>query len=107
MARSQGGATELENLAFACEGCNGHKAGKTHAMDPASGDRVQLFHPRHQQWRDYFMWSGDYAKIAGRTPVGRATVDALQLNRARLQRLRRALWQAGAHPPEWFQNYLP
>ena len=31
--RSQGGATTLENLALACQGCNNHKYNKTKGRD--------------------------------------------------------------------------
>jgi hypothetical protein len=37
--------------------------------------------------------------ILGVTPVGRATVDTLQLNREALVNLRRVLVAAGEHPP--------
>ena len=52
--RSRGGVTELGNLALACEGCNGHKAAKTQAIDPSIDEQVSLFHPRRQGWRDHF-----------------------------------------------------
>ena len=90
----------MPNLALACEGCNGHKGTKTDANDTMTGEHTPLFHPRRQRWEDHFAWSADFSLVLGRTPVGRATVQALRLNRPRLQRLRWALRRAGAHPPE-------
>jgi hypothetical protein len=79
--RSAGGATHIENLAFACSGCNAHKYNKTNACDPVSGEIVALYHPRRDCFRDHFTWSDDFTMILGLTPRGRATVDALDMTR--------------------------
>jgi hypothetical protein len=96
---SAGGASTLGNLAFACPGCNAHKGAKTVARDPVSGEFVRLFNPRKDAWRDHFSWSSDQCVVVGLTPVGRATVEALQMNRPGVVRLRRVLSAAGEHPP--------
>jgi 5-methylcytosine-specific restriction endonuclease McrA len=44
--RALGGLTVAENLALACQGCNGHKAAKTTAADPETNEMTVLFHPR-------------------------------------------------------------
>jgi HNH endonuclease len=93
------GKSELDNLALACQGCNNHKYTKTHSHDPVTGDLVLLFHPRRQRWTDHFAWNHDFTLIVGTTPTGRATVDALQLNRKGLVNLRAILYEAGQHPP--------
>jgi hypothetical protein len=98
--RSMGGITHADNLALSCSGCNGHKYNKTHAIDPVTGESVPLFHPRQQQWVDHFGWDQGYTQVIGLTPTGRATVDALRLNRPALQNLRELLFAAGKHPPE-------
>lgn len=95
-----GGETTLENLALSCQGCNGHKATKTTALDPVTEQMVPLFHPRQQRWEEHFAWSEDYLQITGLTPTGRATVEALQLNREGLMNLRRVLYAVGEHPPQ-------
>lgn len=95
-----GGATKLENLALACQGCNSHKYIKTTAIDPADDQTVSLYHPRQQVWTDHFQWSNDFLEIIGMTPTGRATIVALQLNRQRLINLRRAVYAIGEHPPK-------
>lgn len=97
--RQAGGETTLDNLALACQGCNGHKYVKTYGVDPVSGELVPLFHPRRQLWRNHFAWGADCTLIIGLTPTGRATVEALQLNRDGLVNLRRVLYTMGEHPP--------
>ncbi|MEE8522291.1 MAG: HNH endonuclease, partial [Thermoanaerobaculia bacterium] len=83
----KGGDDSLDNLALACQGCNGHKHAKTEARDPVSRREVPLFHPRRQSWNDHFVWSSEFALVIGRTPSGRATVEALRLNREGLVNL--------------------
>ncbi len=94
-----GGETTAENLAQSCQGCNGHKAARTFGLDPITGQRVSLFHPRQQRWEDHFAWSEDYLRLTGLTAIGRATVEALQLNRESLVNMRRVLYAVGEHPP--------
>jgi hypothetical protein len=97
--RSGHGETNLENLAWACQGCNNHKYNKSSAYDPITGAMVPLFHPRRQLWADHFAWSENGTLILGLSPVGRATVEALQLNRMGLVNLRRVLFAIHEHPP--------
>jgi hypothetical protein len=97
--RSRKGKTNLDNLAWACQGCNSHKYLKTSARDPVTGELVSLFHPRRQRWSDHFYWSHDFTLIVGLTPAGRATVQALKLNRPGLIELRRILVRVAVHPP--------
>ncbi|MFO7633013.1 MAG: HNH endonuclease [Caldilinea sp.] len=99
MPQALGGATILENLAYACAGCNGHKATKTSAPDPQTGEVAALFHPRRQQWHEHFRWDESFTIIEGSTPEGRATVLALHLNRTSLVNLRSVLRRSGDHPP--------
>lgn len=40
------GETTLDNLAFACQGCNSFKYTKLTVPDPIDGETVPLFHPR-------------------------------------------------------------
>jgi hypothetical protein len=93
------GETELENLALACPGCNAHKYNKTRSPDPADGKVVPLYNPRTQQWREHFRWNHDFSRIVGLTAVGRATVQALKLNRTGIINIRKALFIVGLHPP--------
>ncbi len=94
-----GGRTTRENLWLACRPCNEFKGDRTHAEDPETGETVPLFNPRTQNWHEHFAWSDDGTHIVGRTPTGRATVVALQLNRPMLVRARRRWVLVGWHPP--------
>lgn len=89
----------MDNLALACQGCNSHKHIKTEGYDPVSGGLVPLFNPRKQNWHDHFSWSSDFTLIIGLTSIGRATVEAMQLNREGLINLREVLYTMGEHPP--------
>ena len=97
--RRLGGPTMDENLAFCCQGCNQHKSIRTSAPDPVTGAAMSLFHPRTQRWDEHFTWNEDFTLILGVTPVGRATIAVLQLNRPGLINLRRVLYAIGEHPP--------
>ncbi len=96
---SKGGLSTEANLALSCQGCNNHKYNKIESYDPATNQRVPLFHPREQKWSDHFIWNDDYSLVIGITATGRATVEALQLNRDGLVNLRRVLYKMGEHPP--------
>ena len=95
---SAGGATVQENLCLSCPTCNRHKSARQSALDPQTGRTVPLFHPRQQNWATHFSWSDDTTRIVGLTPTGRATVEALQMNRPRMIRLRRLWLLLGKHP---------
>jgi hypothetical protein len=99
IAVSRNGRTVAENLACACFGCNQRKANLLAALDPMTELPAPLFHPREQAWNEHFYWSEDFTHILALTPTGRATIEALQLNRAGLVNLRRALHAIGEHPP--------
>jgi hypothetical protein len=99
--RAAGGQTVLENLAWSCLGCNGHKQSKTEAVDPATAQHVNLFNPRQQVWLEHMTWSDDKTHVIGVTPCGKATVDALLLNRTGVVNLRRLLVMAKRHPPSF------
>jgi len=96
---AQYGSNELENLALACQGCNGFKFTATEAVDPISGHIAFLYNPRIHRWVDHFVWDADYSLILGVTPIGRATVAKLQLNRSGVVNLRQVLGPLGKHPP--------
>ncbi len=97
--RSRGGKTTQDNLALACQGCNNHKYTKTEGYDTITGDIELLYHPRRERWRDHFAWNEDFTLVIGLTPTGRATVEALLLNREGLVNLRQILYVMGEHPP--------
>ena len=99
MPRSAGGETILENLCLSCPSCNRYKAQRQTAADPLTEEIVSLFHPYLQLWTDHFAWSEDGTEIIGRTPIGRATIVALKMNRPQATRVRRMWVKMGEHPP--------
>lgn len=98
--RAAGGMTTFENVCLCCRPCNEFKSNLAEAVDPLTGERAALFHPRRQVWAEHFNWSADASRIEGRTAAGRATVVALRLNRSLLVAARRRWMILGWHPPE-------
>ena len=68
-----------QNLAWSCPKCNLHKATKTQATDPETGQMCALFNPRGDQWEDHFD-ALPGGRIEGQTPKGHATREALKFN---------------------------
>ncbi|MEA3350107.1 MAG: HNH endonuclease [Chloroflexota bacterium] len=98
--KSKGGADDEGNLWLACHSCNLYKSDQTHGRDPLSDQRVRIFNPRQQQWKQHFRWSEDGAMIVGKTACGRATILALNLNNLVAVTVRRNWIAAGWHPPD-------
>jgi 5-methylcytosine-specific restriction endonuclease McrA len=78
IAKQHGGADDMGNLALACNRCNSCKGPNLTGIDPVTSTIVPLFHPRRDAWADHFEFQ--HARIAGKTPKGRATVAVLQIN---------------------------
>ncbi|MDZ7616614.1 MAG: HNH endonuclease [Patescibacteria group bacterium] len=97
--RARGGSDDEENLWLACRLCNNFKADRVSARDPETDCDVAFFDPRRQRWADHFLWDDNGTKIQGKTPCGRATVVALQLNNVVAVTVRRCWVQARWHPP--------
>ncbi len=97
---SEGGTDALDNLALACFHCNRRKSNNVTATDPLTGKEVRIFNPRTHRWSEHFEWSADGLHVIARTATGRATIELLQINRARVQQIRRADIEAGRHPPK-------
>ncbi len=95
--RSRGGNSRLDNLAWSCPGCNLRKSDRIQAIDPTSGEFIPLFNPRIDHWQDHFSW--DDREIVALTPVGRATLNALELNHPRRLLIRQAEGQFKLFPP--------
>ncbi len=99
LPESRGGRTVRSNLWLACNKCNEFKSDHTHSEDPDTGRIVRLFNPRRQKWTKHFRWIDEGRRIEGITPVGRATVAKLKLNRA-VRVIARENWmRIGKHPP--------
>jgi len=95
--RNTRGLTEEDNLALACFACNNHKGPNLSGVDPITRAVVLLFHPRQQIWRDHFRYDG--AILLGLTPIGRATIQVLEINLPHRVSHRGALVLEGVFPP--------
>ena len=94
-----GGTNDLNNLSLACFHCNRRKSHHVDAMDPDTDESFPLFNPRQDAWSQHFIWSADRLRIIGLTPIGRATIEHLVLNRDRVIHLRAADVLVSRHPP--------
>ena len=93
------GTSDINNLAWACGGCNRIKSNRTSVKDIKSGRMVALYNPRQDVWEDHFKWSHNWLELIGLTPCGRATIEWLQLNRPGVKNMRSVLILVGKHPP--------
>lgn len=93
--QQHGGQTVATNLALSCLRCNKHKGPDLSGIDPVTGQIIRLFNPRSDDWHENFQWDGP--KLAGRTPIGRATVNVLQINHSDAVLVREALMGEGVY----------
>ena len=96
IARQHGGGHELENRALACCFCNRFKGPNLSGVDPVSGHVARLFDPRENNWAEHFGWNGP--QLVGHTAIGRATIQALRLNRADAIAVRQLMIKEGKYP---------
>jgi len=92
-----GGETTTENLALACVSCSLRKRARQQLEDSETGEVVYIFNPRQQRWNAHFAWNG--VEAIGLTAIGRATVQALDLNRSTMLTIRAEEELRGRHPP--------
>lgn len=94
------GEDVLENLCLSCWNCNNHKHAATAVNDPETGAQVPLYNPRSQIWSGHFEWIDGSTRIHGLTPIGRATVARLKMNRPMIVVARQRWAEGGYHPPK-------
>jgi hypothetical protein len=92
-----GGTTTANNLALACVSCFLRKAARQLLEDPETGEKVPVFNPRQQVWTKHFRWNG--VQVVGLTATGRATINALNMNREIILAIRAEEEFFGRHPP--------
>ena len=100
MPKALGGANTVDNLAFACSGCNMSKGVRIEGTDAVTGLIFPLYHPRRDRWSAHFAWHNSGLEIIGVSPTGRVTVKLLKLNRPNVVNLRQILVVFGKHPPQ-------
>jgi HNH endonuclease len=98
VATKHGGATVLDNLAWACRVCNRYKGTDLASLDPATGRVIMLFNPRGQRWNRHFRHNG--TRIEPLTACARATVRLLRLNDPRRILERATVIALGRYPTQ-------
>ena len=96
--QARSGSDDLDNLALACHACNLYKSDFETGPDEQNQVEIILFHPRQDAWELHFAVDTERAEIIGRTPVGRATIERLRLNRPQQINARRRWKQLGLFP---------
>lgn len=91
-----GGLTTPDNLALACVSCSLRKGARQILKDPETGEMASIFNPRQQRWKEHFAWND--VQLFGLTATGRATVEALNLNRPIMLAIRSEEKLLGRHP---------
>ena len=76
--KKHSGSDAVDNLALACIDCNLAKSSNIAGLDPQTSHMTELFHPRIHVWHEHFTRRGPY--LHGTTPIGRTTVQVLNMN---------------------------
>lgn len=98
MPQARGGSDDLVNLALACHACNLYKSDFETGSDEDTQAFATLFNPRLDVWAQHFRVDMENAVIVGLTPIGRATINRLQVNHVRQVTARRRWIQWGMYP---------
>jgi len=98
ISRKHGGASELENLAFACVFCNRYKGSDIASLKPGTNELVRFYNPRVDRWREHFQLNG--VGIDSLTEIGEATARILQMNQDDQLLERAVLSRRGRYPSE-------
>jgi len=96
--QARGGSDDLDNLALSCHACNLFKSDFETSHDEENQAEVVLFHPRRDAWELHFAVDAERAEIVGLTPIGRATIERLRMNRSRQISARLRWIQLGLFP---------
>ncbi|MFY9572706.1 MAG: HNH endonuclease, partial [Blastocatellia bacterium] len=79
-----------------CVTCSLRKGARRTAVDPGTGTEVRIFNPRLDDWSEFFFWEG--LRLSGLNAIGRATIQALDLNRPLILAIREEEVATGRHP---------
>ncbi|MDX1991626.1 MAG: HNH endonuclease signature motif containing protein [bacterium] len=102
IAEKHHGHTTLDNLCLSCFDCNRHKGSDIASIDLETMTLTPLFHPRVHKWDEHFKLSG--IVIQPLTPIGRVTVDLLQINDEGRLDHRQELLKLGRYPCKISEN---
>jgi hypothetical protein len=97
IAKKHGGRTQAGNLCLACFADNNHKGPNIAGLDPRTKKLAPLFNPRRHKWSRHFRWDGPL--LVGMTPIGRTTIEVLEINLDYRVAFRQGLIDEGVFPP--------
>jgi hypothetical protein len=97
ISRKHQGPRVASNVALSCFRCNSFKGSDISGRDRLTRKLTPLFNPRRHKWSRHFRWEGAY--LIGRTPIGRVTVEVLNVNDPFRVELREELMEEGLFPP--------
>jgi hypothetical protein len=98
VSEKHGGATQEENLAYACFFCNRAKGSDLGSLASGTDILVRFFSPRRDLWSEHFVLSQDGVTIRSLSDVGEVTERILGFNQPDRLLEREALRIAGSYP---------
>jgi hypothetical protein len=96
ISEKHGGATEENNLAYACVFCNRFKGSDIGSISQETKEFVSLYNPRKDSWTDHFHLQG--ARIEILTVTGEVTARLLGFNSIERILEREELIRSGKYP---------
>lgn len=91
---SKNGLDVEQNWALSCRVCNLRKLAHIDGFDSVTQQQIRLFNPRIDDWNEHFAIQREVPfLLAGKTSIGRATLERLEMN-SPLQVRARELWIA-------------
>ncbi|MGH9902371.1 MAG: HNH endonuclease [Pyrinomonadaceae bacterium] len=91
-----GGATEADNLAYACMACNRQKGSDLGSIVWRTGELVRFYNPRADRWGDHFASEG--GRIKPLTDIGEVTARIFEFNSEERVLERVELISSGRYP---------
>jgi len=96
ISEKHGGATEAENLAYACAFCNRAKGSDIGSIVPGTGRFVRFFNPRTDRWAEHFILDG--VTIVPLSDLGEVTARILDFNNSDRLLERQTILAVGRYP---------
>lgn len=96
ISEKHGGATEAENLAYACAFCNRAKGSDIGSIVPGTGHFVRFFNPRTDRWAEHFTLDG--VTIMPLSDLGEVTARILDFNNSDRLLERQTIQAVGRYP---------
>jgi hypothetical protein len=96
ISEKHGGATDAENLAYACAFCNRAKGSDIGSIVSLTGHFVRFFNPRTDRWTEHFALEG--ITVVPLSDIGEVTARILDFNNSDRLLERQALRDVGRYP---------